>query len=433
MDDLLNIFSDPFFDSSLDFFEPGVQSGSTGDTFQSFGDIGDIDIGDIDIGDIDIDVGDIDIDFGGGDRDPITGFNNDQFWKIWCDLVPGLCSDPQISINDTKITEGNRGRKTARFNVTLDQESDEVVKVNYTTVNGSAKAGQDYKRTRGTLTFQPGQTQKAIAIPILGDEKVENDETFTVNLSQPQNGKIEDNQGIATIQDNDLAKISIRDAKITEGNRGKKQAKFTVTLNSEVDETVRVNYATVNGTAKARSDYQTTKGTLTFRPGQRRKTISVPILGDTLDEENEKFQVVLSKPRNAKLGDRRAIGTIIDNDIQRGDRDGNFKKATNIGRLNSRFVNSDSIGYTEVGNRDTNDFYRFRLPREGKLRVVLDELFDDANIALYDSEQSLISTSRKRGTSREQILQTLDRGVYYLRVTPQGSDRTDYRMELKFI
>ncbi len=334
MDDLLNIFSDPFFDSSTpDLIQPSVQSGTIGDIFQSFGDItnigeiGDItnidigDIGDIDIGDIDIDIGNTDLYFGGGDPltgyDPTTDFNIKELENILCDLLPGFFPDlcqPQISINDTKITEGNRGRKTAIFNVTLDEESDEIVKVNYTTVNGSAQAGKDYKKTQGTLTFQPGQTQKAIAIPILGDGKVEDNETFTVKLSQPQNGKIEDVQGIGTIQDNDLPKISIRDAKITEGNRGKKRAKFTVTLNSEVDETVRVNYATVNGTAKARSDYQTTKGTLTFRPGQRRKTISVPILGDTLDEENERFQVVLSKPRNAKLGDRRAIGTIRDND-----------------------------------------------------------------------------------------------------------------------
>ncbi len=119
--------------------------------------------------------------------------------------------------------------------------------------------------------------------------------------------------------------------------------------------------------------------------------------------------------------------------IHRGDPDGNFENAINIGRLNSRFVNFDRIGYTERGDRDTNDFYRFRLPREGKIRVVVDELFDNANIALYDSDKSLISTSRNKGTTPEQILQTLDPGSYYLQVTPQGSDRTDYRMELKFL
>ncbi|NEP84916.1 MAG: hypothetical protein F6K39_46530 [Okeania sp. SIO3B3] len=375
---------------------------------------------DIDIGDIDIDIGDIDIDIdlGGGDRDPITG---------------GVNTEPQISIKDTTITEGNKGQKKARLNVSLDGESNEVVQVNYTTSNGSAKAGSDYKATNGTLTFQPGETQKAIKIPILGDRKVENNEKFTVKLSDAQNAKIEDNQGIATIRNNDLAKISIRDAQITEGNRGRKQAQFTVTMDSEIDKNVKVNFTTVNDTAKAGSDYKRTKGTLNFRPGQIKKIISVPILGDTLDESNEKFQVVLSRPRNAKLGDRRAIGNIKDNDnsIPEPNPDGNFKNATNLGRLNGRIIKTDQIGYIEAGRRDNNDFYRFQLPREGQLRVVLDELFDDANISLYDADRTLISTSRKKKTTPEQILQTLDPGVYYLEVSPFAGALTDYRLQLK--
>ncbi|MDY7004908.1 MAG: Calx-beta domain-containing protein [Cyanobacteriota bacterium] len=437
--DLLSIPSEQIFpDLSLDFFQSGtdqIQSRTTQSIFDGFGDITNIIGGiDIDIGDIDIDIGDINIDigFGGGDIDPITGGVNQDLGL--CEFLGfGCLPEPQISIKDTTITEGNKGQKRARLNVSLDGVSDEVVKVNYTTANGSAKAGSDYKRTNGTLTFQPGERQKAIEIPILGDRKVENNEKFTVKLSDAQNAKIEDNRGIATIKNNDLAKISIRDAQITEGNRGRKQARFTVTMDSEIDKNVKVNYSTVNETAKAGSDYKRTRGTLNFRPGQTKKTISVPILGDTLDENNEKFQVVLSRPKNAKLGDKRAIANIIDNDnsIPEANPDGNFKNATNLGRLNGRIIKTDQIGYIEAGRRDTNDFYRFRLPREGQLRVVLDELFDDANISLYDADKTLISTSRKKGTTPEQILQTLDPGVYYLRVSPFGGALTDYRLQLK--
>ncbi|WP_202224519.1 Ser-Thr-rich GPI-anchored membrane family protein, partial [Okeania sp. KiyG1] len=137
----------------------------------------------------------------------------------------------------------------------------------------------------------------------------------------------------------------------------------------------------------------------------------------------------MSKPKNAKLGDKKAIGNIKDNDNS----DGNFENASNLGRLNGKFINTDEIGYVEAGERDTKDFYRFRLPDEGKLRVVLDELLDDANIRLYGDDRTLISTSTKKGTTPEKIVQTLDPGVYYLEVSPFAGDRTDYRLELKFI
>ena len=87
-------------------------------------------------------------------------------------------ADPNITISDTRITEGNKGRKNAKFTVTLDEASNKTVKVNYATANGSAKAGKDYRKTTGTLTFQPGQTQKKINVPIFGDTIVEKNEKF---------------------------------------------------------------------------------------------------------------------------------------------------------------------------------------------------------------------------------------------------------------
>ncbi|MEB3885839.1 Calx-beta domain-containing protein, partial [Lyngbya sp. CCY1209] len=65
---------------------------------------------------------------------------------------------PNISVSNRRITEGNRGRKNAKFAVTLDSPSSETVSVDYTTVNKTAKANQDYKRTQDVLTFQPGET-----------------------------------------------------------------------------------------------------------------------------------------------------------------------------------------------------------------------------------------------------------------------------------
>ena len=52
-------------------------------------------------------------------------------------------------------------------------------------------------------------------------------------------------------------------------------------------QTVTVQYATMNGTATAGSDYTAGSGTLSFAPGQTTKTIAVAIKSDSLTEHRE--------------------------------------------------------------------------------------------------------------------------------------------------
>ncbi|ABG50105.1 Na-Ca exchanger/integrin-beta4 [Trichodesmium erythraeum IMS101] len=344
-------------------------------------------------------------------------------------------ADPNITISDTRITEGNKGRKNAKFTVTLDDASNKTVKVNYATANSSAKAGKDYRKTTGTLTFKPGQTQKKINVPIFGDTIVEKNEKFQLNLSKPKNGKIKDKRGIATIRNDDKNQplLSIGDAQITEGDQGKKQLKFDVTLNTKVKKRVEVNYATADMTAKKGSDYQQTKGKLIFKPNQKKKTITVPILGDTLNEDDEKFRVNLSRPKNAKLRDKRGVGLIKDND-RGGDQPGDsFETAINLDILTGEQVVSDTIGFTEGIKRDTNDYFRFQTDKEGTFVLVLDDLLKNADVDLYGSEQELINQSKNKGVKPESISTILDPDTYFLRVYPQGSSRTNYRLSVDLL
>ena len=70
---------------------------------------------------------------------------------------------------------------------------------------------------------------------------------------------------------------------------------------------VSVDYTTVDtgaaGVATANVDYLPTAGTLTFAPGETTKTITVDVLGDTIDEPDETFFVDLSNPANARFVD----------------------------------------------------------------------------------------------------------------------------------
>ncbi|MBD2119009.1 beta strand repeat-containing protein, partial [Microcystis wesenbergii] len=236
-------------------------------------------------------------------------------------------SQPAISltINDVTVTEGNSGTTNAVFTVSLSSAASTVVSVNYATANGTATAGTDYTALpTTTLTFNPGETSKTITVAVNGDNQVELNETFFLNLSNLQtngsNVTLADNQGQGTINNDDSASIAISDVTITEGNSGTTNAVFTVTLSNAVDTAVTVNYATADGTATtADNDYTAIATTpLIFNAGETSKTITVAVNGDNQVESNETFFVNLSNlqtnGRNVTITDNQGQGTITDDD-----------------------------------------------------------------------------------------------------------------------
>ncbi|BCU13824.1 beta strand repeat-containing protein [Microcystis aeruginosa] len=236
-------------------------------------------------------------------------------------------SQPAISltINDVTLTEGNSGTTNAVFTVSLSSAASTVVSVDYATANGTATAGTDYTALpTTTLTFNPGETSKTITVAVNGDNQVELNETFFLNLSNLQaNGSnviLADNQGQGTINNDDSASIAITDVTITEGNSGTTNAVFTVTLSNAVDTAVTVNYATANGTATTTDNDYTAIATtpLTFNAGETSKTITVAVNGDNQVESNETFFVNLSNlqtnGRNVTLADNQGQGTILNDD-----------------------------------------------------------------------------------------------------------------------
>jgi thermitase len=113
-----------------------------------------------------------------------------------------------------------------------------------------------------------------------------------------------------------LPKLSIADASALEGNKPNgTNLSFPVTLDAGSSQTVTVQYATVDGTAKSGSkDYVSTSGTLTFSPGQTARSFTVRIRGDTTVEPDESFSVNLSNPTNATFADGQGLGTIVNDD-----------------------------------------------------------------------------------------------------------------------
>jgi hypothetical protein len=106
-----------------------------------------------------------------------------------------------LSIGDVSMRESGPGPSPMTFTVTLSGASAVPVSVRYATVDGTAKVGRDYVPQSGTLVFPPGTTKRTIAVPIAGDRKREDAETFSVMLSRPTNAVIADAQGVGTILD----------------------------------------------------------------------------------------------------------------------------------------------------------------------------------------------------------------------------------------
>src|SRR5262249_51231347 len=180
------------------------------------------------------------------------------------------------------------------------------------TVDGTALAGSDYTATSGLLTFSSGQTSKTIAVSVSGDLVPEPDETFTLQLSEPFGGEIQDGTATGTIRNDDV--LSVADASVTEGTSGATIVDVVVSLNRASEGPITVHYATQDDTAVAGVDYVAASGTLSFAAGETTKVLHIQVNGDTDFEPDETFQVVLSDPTGSRIVDGTATVRINNDD-----------------------------------------------------------------------------------------------------------------------
>ena len=225
---------------------------------------------------------------------------------------------PQASIAAPREVTAREDTATVNFTVKLSTVSQRSVEVAYSTADGTATAGEDYRRVvDGSVTFAPGETSRTFAVQILDDEVAEVAETFTVSLAVVDVGTVtlgSQSTATVTITDNEGdPAVSITDATASEGAA---VMRFEVALSASSSQPVSVDYATVDRTATAGEDYETATDTLTLDPGQTAATIEVQLLDDADIEQPETFEVTLDNPTNARvsLSAGTATGTIRDND-----------------------------------------------------------------------------------------------------------------------
>jgi len=217
---------------------------------------------------------------------------------------------PSLSINDPSASEASG---SLSYTVTLSAASGQTVTVSYASSNGTASAGSDYTETTGTLTFNPGETSKNIAVTLSDNSLDATDKTLVMTLSNASNATISDATGTGTITDDEATpSLAISDISSDEADG---TVIITVTMTGSSASTVTVDYATANNSALAPSDYTAKSGTLTWSSGQTGdQSFAVDLSDDSLDENGESFFVNLSNASNATISDSQATVSISDND-----------------------------------------------------------------------------------------------------------------------
>lgn len=206
---------------------------------------------------------------------------------------------PTISVSDITVAEGNSGSADVIITATLDAPIASAITVDWETADGTATSGDDYLSSSGTFSFAPGATQATDTVTVLGDALPENDETLTISLTNQTPGTTLDRStALLTITNDDgtAASLSIDDLTVVEGSVGQQVASVTVELATPAATDVTVDVATEDGTAQAGSDYLAPAGQVTIPAGSTSATIDVPILGDTDNESDETFSILLSGP-----------------------------------------------------------------------------------------------------------------------------------------
>jgi hypothetical protein len=115
--------------------------------------------------------------------------------------------DPaQLAIEDASIVEGNAGRSTISFTVTLSEPLPNPVTFDIATSGGTATAGSDFVGRSLTGRFlDAGRTRWRFEVQVNGDALVEADETFGVAIGNVVGAILVDGTAVGTISNDDSA------------------------------------------------------------------------------------------------------------------------------------------------------------------------------------------------------------------------------------
>ncbi len=144
--------------------------------------------------------------------------------------------------------------------------------VDFTTLDNSATAPNDYTQTQITVNFAAGEDLKQVSIPIINDVDAEPIEYFAV---QPANGVQLGSNVFNFVSIYPDEPIVLTFNATTPENQNAEV--YFERAGSDLSATVTLDYGTANETAIAGQDYTSQNGTVIFLPNETVKTVLIPI------------------------------------------------------------------------------------------------------------------------------------------------------------
>ena len=174
----------------------------------------------------------------------------------------------QFTTNAVRLSETN---SAAVLTVRRTGSTNTSMTVDYATVDGTATNGVRYTQTFGTLTFDVGVSTQTVVVPLISENVVDGDQTFSVQLSNPS-------VGILGVNSNCTVTVADKDMEI-----GWLVTSLTMLDNAPATNLVVYRAGTTNASSvvsytfpsgAATNDFIATSGSLTFDPGVTRKNVA---------------------------------------------------------------------------------------------------------------------------------------------------------------
>jgi Calx-beta domain len=215
-------------------------------------------------------------------------------------------SAPTVSISSATIREPSTGTSILRFPVHLSRPSGIASSFVWSTQDGTALQGLDYKAVVSDTMHLPAFLRDTVLQVVIYSDSVagEGDETFSVTLSDLTDLRPGSLAAVGTIQDaQDGFRLTIDSiAPVAEADT---LVHFQARLDWVPATDIRVVFHLQPGTAHAGERYADTSGTVIFTAGSRTAAFAVRLTTDSLWEPLEYFTLRL----DSILGSRTPVAT----------------------------------------------------------------------------------------------------------------------------
>jgi hypothetical protein len=204
-----------------------------------------------------------------------------------------------------------QGDESARIVLAMSKPSNRPVSVLVRATGQSALEGADYEFPDRSITIPAGMETAYVPFSIVPDTSEESDETFLVELSDPEGVTLASAQAVVTISGHPRQFVSFE----TVSQEASEDSYGPVFLDLSQPSTIPVSVSYSLGGTASPTDYSIRAGTITFSPGMTRIPIPVGPREDGIDEGDETVILTLFDPYNADVGQNSThTYTIHDND-----------------------------------------------------------------------------------------------------------------------